>query len=98
MSFTTHFLSTPFGDFDIDISIDAKNKEAAAIEELTSNLNAADLREAYFDKDGNVYAVDVGFYYGSHYVELEDTNKTDDEDIATVIAVNQLISDLENHF
>lgn len=92
----TFFLNTPFGDFDLHIEENCSDKEQAAIEELKENLESSNCGQAYRDDDNNVYAVLVSFYYGSHYVELDEP--VEDENEATIIASNQLISELENHF
>lgn len=95
MSNTQH-LSTSFGDFDVFVDENIKDKEKQAVEELIENLHAANCKESYLDSDGKVYAVEIGFYYGSKYVELDEP--CDNENEATVIAAEKLIEDLENEF
>lgn len=95
--FDTFALNTSFGDFDIYIDEDDKTKqEENAVQELIENLNAANCKQAYYNSDNKIYAVEIGFYYGSQYVELECLQ--DDENEATIQAANKLIQDLENEF
>lgn len=92
MNHEIYTLCTSFGDFDIHIDSKAENKEEAALNVLKNEILNAKCRQAYYDNDNHIYAVDIGFYYGSKVVEIH--SMLNNEDYATQIAAEQLIEEL----
>lgn len=86
-------LSTNYGEFDVHSEENKVLSIHDAITELKNSIFSSKVKESFLDDDGFVYAINISFYYGSRYIELDDPVETEEK--ALNIAINDTYNYLE---
>lgn len=93
MSYQDYELDTPFGELCIKVEENCKDAQISAMNDLVDCIHSAKVQQSYLNDNGEVYALDVSFYYGQCYRELD--VPVEDENDALDVIINSLMKELQ---
>lgn len=88
-------IDTPFGELCILVDANSKKPIEDAKSDLLDSIYSAKIQESYKNENDEIYALEISFYYGKEYLELD--NPVNDESDALDVAIESLISKVNEH-